>query len=290
VELPNKFACYWDESGTDPGVETKSKADTPLLGVGGYLAHVDEWKQFEVEWSSVLRSKHLARFHMTEFANLKDPYRNWNDSEREEFIQSLIQVICRYVRAYAVFAVETDAYMEAVKAKNILNKDIIRAYHICARKCIEWVSTAAGIAKHKCEVLHVFDQGSPAWVTFESSFTPEIRGSYNILQPVAKRNTDVAPLQAADMLVHQVVRNYSLSAALIPPANRRLYSVNLICGKGGVTRYIGEKDLRQLYQQEVMADELRLRGYDVRKVINFQRVTRQQRIFAEELFADAAAK
>jgi hypothetical protein len=181
--------------------------------VGGYIAHVDEWKSFDAEWREVLRTKNLPRFHMAAFASGQYPYRNWNENEKEKFISSLLQLIARHVRGYAVFAIEPDAYMEVVKARNILNKDIIRAYHICARKCIEWVSIAAGIAKHKARVLHVFDQGSPAWASFEESFTPQVRDSYNIALPIAKRNADATPLQAADMLVHQVIRNYALSAA-----------------------------------------------------------------------------
>jgi len=46
IGMYTKFICHWDESGADPGVETKSKSDTPLIGVGGYLADADQWNAF----------------------------------------------------------------------------------------------------------------------------------------------------------------------------------------------------------------------------------------------------
>jgi hypothetical protein len=29
--LDGNFTCHWDESGTDPGTESKAKSDTPLI-------------------------------------------------------------------------------------------------------------------------------------------------------------------------------------------------------------------------------------------------------------------
>src|SRR5579884_1563499 len=169
---------------------------------------------------------------MVDFANLKRPYSTWSEPEREEFIDALLKIINDNTRAAVVWVLETNAYMEVIKAKNLLDKDIVRAYHICARKCIEWVSICAKIAGYQDKILHIFDQGNPAWRTFAGAFTPEILGVYNIFQPIAQSKTDVVPLQSADVLAHQVVRNFALSGGLISGNSQRLYSYRLL-GKPG---------------------------------------------------------
>lgn len=285
VYAAHRFICHWDESGSDPGVETKSKSDTPLLGVGGYLAHVDEWKNFEQEWDTLLKSYGLPYFHMTEFANLRYPYSTWDEAKRDKFIQAVIKIINANVRKGVVWAIEPDAYMEVIKAKNLLDKDIVRAYHICARKCIESVALWAIVAEHPYKVLHIFDQGCSAWPTFEASFTPEILDAYDILMPTAQRKTDVTPIQAADALVHQTVRNLALSAGLIPPNSQRLYSYNLFA-KAGVVRYIDMPMLSRMYRTELLAEELRLSGIDVRRGLDPRRITPEHKRIAEEIFSE----
>ena len=285
--MPNQFTCHWDESGADPGVETKSKSDTPLLGVGGYLAHVDEWKIYEVAWNQLLRSRGLPFFHMTEFANLRFPYSKWSEPDREAFMDALLKIINDNTRAAVVFAIETDAYMEVIKAKNLLDKDIVRAFHICARKCIEWVSICARIAGHQDKILHIFDQGNSAWTTFAKAFTPEVLNAYNILQPIARRKTDIISLQSADVLVHQVVRNFALSAGLVPANNQRLYSTKLF-GKPGTMRYIDVPTLSRMYREELVLEELQLRDADILKVLDLSKVNREQQMMANAVFRSSS--
>jgi hypothetical protein len=76
----HKFACHWDDSGSDPGTGARSKSDKPIFLIGGYLAHVDEWNGFTRDWMPIIQpfidkyGKKFPSFHMTEWVNSVYPY------------------------------------------------------------------------------------------------------------------------------------------------------------------------------------------------------------------------
>ena len=122
------FTAYWDASGSDPGIGTKSKSDKPILVVAGYLSHNFEWECFERDWKPLVASKGLRRFHMAEFANCEMPYAAWSDNDREEFIQALLFVIQKRTRARVAWGIEVDDYFDFIKARDLLNPRLVRAY------------------------------------------------------------------------------------------------------------------------------------------------------------------
>ncbi len=283
----NRFTCHWDESGIDPGTETRSKSDKDLLVVAGYFAHVDEWKAFEKKWEPTVKSANLPYFHMVDFANGNPPYRNWDEPRKGRFIDKLLHIIGSTSRAWIVWAIEIDAYMEVIKAKNLLDKDIVRAYHICARKCIQSVALWSMIARHPYKVLHIFDRGNAAWDSFAASLTQSQLDSLNILAPIAQSKTDIIPLQAADALAHQTARHLELSMGLKKKVPKVLYSKELWTPPmSGICRVIDKATLSQMYWEERRAEQLRLRGVDVRKVVDLKKATPLQVRIANELFAD----
>jgi hypothetical protein len=287
----HQFTCHWDESGTDPGTETVSKSDTPILLVGGYLAHVNEWLDFEREWKPIiqplLEKYDLRYFHMKDFANRRYPYSLLSDDENEALIQSLVAVIHKYARNSIVWAIDTDAYMEIVKARNLLDKDIVRAYHICARKCMECVSLFAHIGKHGDKILHIFEQGNPAWPSFEDSFDQRMLDAFNILRPISQSKVDVLPLQAADILAHQRARALLISQGRAK-TGLRLYMDQLSAKLPGFFRYIDTAELKTLYDEERVLEALRSRGeYPSRRVFpDFQNTEmfRKAEMYMGELF------
>jgi len=266
------FTCYWDESGNDPGTGIKSKSDRPILAVGGYLAHVKEWQDFERKWNPILidygqRAGHdLRPFHMVEFANRQYPYNKLTDSDYEGLITSLLEVIKECARMFVVWAIEIDAYMEIIKARHILEQDIVRAYHICARKCIESISLWANLAKHPNKILHIFERGNPAWPSFENSFSPEFLNVLNILNPISQSKYDVVPLQAADIVVHQMARDL-----LTLRGKEKIGKWNCVDKLRRITpgmfQYIDTKELARLYPEEVLLERMRAIGRFPRRVL-----------------------
>lgn len=282
--MSSHFTCYWDESGLDPGTDSKSKSNTPILLVGGYLAHNDEWAAFNSRWSTLLREAQLQYFHMAEFANMRFPYSTWTEERRESLIGSLLDIIADLPRIWVTWAIEIDAYMEIVKARNLLEKDIVRAYHICARKCIEVVHTWAVTAHYDRRITHVFDRGNSAWPTFEARFNRSMLDALNIKRPICENKMDATPLQAADILVHQTARHTVISSGRAREGIR-LYTKRLF-GKPGLPKFIGIEELKQLYREELMLEEARSRNQFPQRTINWGALSQDNINAVAHLFTD----
>jgi len=182
-------------------------SDIPIILVGGYVAHVREWVQFESGWRKILQNYGVPCFHTAEFATAQHPYKKWKEEKRKAFMSSLLYLIDKFPRMRIACSLEISDYMQVVKYNNIGRDDIARAYHMCARKCIEIVSDLARNAGHQQKILHIFDRGNAAWPSFEASFNQSMLDSLRILQPIAQSKTDVIALQSADLLAHQARRD-----------------------------------------------------------------------------------
>ena len=136
--LVSEFSCRWDESGVDPGTKTRSRSDRPVLVVAGYLAHADDWEALEEKWIAVLARHGLAErgFHMVEFFNHRYPYSKLSKTDYGALIDALLDIVHFHPRMFVSFSMETKDYMDVIKARHLLEEDIVRAYHILARRCI----------------------------------------------------------------------------------------------------------------------------------------------------------
>lgn len=253
-----KFACHWDDSGSDPGTDAHSKSDKPILLVGGYMAHVDEWDGLTRAWMPIIQpfidkyGKKFPSFHMSEWINSIYPYSKFS----EEDFKRLMAVMDSYARLHVTWAIEIDAYLEIIKARHLGERDIVRAYHICARKCMECISLWANAAQHKRRILHIFHHGNAAWPSFEDSFSDEMLDVLNILRPISQSEVDIVPLQAADIIAHQTARDLLTKQGMAAPP-RKLYADDLISVIPGMRQYIDTAELGRLYAEEVMLEEYR---------------------------------
>src|ERR1035438_5247403 len=119
------FDAYFDMSGGDRWTGAGSpQFGAPILVVAGYLAHVDEWLSFEKDWNLLLDGKGLRSFDMAQFENRKDPYATWAETEREEFIQSLLSTIKRWAGVLIAWGIEIDDWPN--------EGQIAKAYTLCA--------------------------------------------------------------------------------------------------------------------------------------------------------------
>jgi hypothetical protein len=223
---------------------------------------------------------------MAEFANMRFPYSTLTEERRELLIDSLLNIIADLPRIWVAWVIEIDAYMEIVKARNLLEKDIVRAYHICARKCIEVIHTWAIAANYGNRIKHVFDRGNSAWPTFETRFNRNMLDSLNIKRPVCENKKEVTPLQAADILVHQTAR-HSLISSGRASEGMRLYTKRLF-GKPGLPKFIGVQELKQLYREEILLEQARSRNQYPRRIVNWGALSQENLNAVAHLFADPA--
>jgi hypothetical protein len=246
----NAFTCHWDESGVDPGTKAVSKSDREVLMVAGYMAHVSEWEILEDRWNAVLVEYKLTEkgFHMVDFFNHHHPYSLLSEARYEDLIESLLEIIGDCPRVYVAWSLSTHDYMNVIKARNLLDEDIVRAYHILARRCIAVISDLARAAGHTEKILHIFHHGNSAWPTFEASFTDDMLRALNILRPISQSHTDVVSLQAADVLAHQFGRRRvkKIDGSV---ETKKVYTDSLVL-KPGLDMHIESGELWNAYNDE----------------------------------------
>jgi hypothetical protein len=83
--------AYIDDSGSDGG---------PIFVLGGFVAPVERWLPFSVEWKAALnQSPALEYFKMKEAARLRDQFdrrKGWTPDLRDERINALSDIITKY--------------------------------------------------------------------------------------------------------------------------------------------------------------------------------------------------
>lgn len=81
------FRAFFDESGTSPH-ENKS------LVMGGFVGHIDEWKQASEAWDECLQeSPSINHFSRNEANMLDGQFRHWKRSAADEKVKNLAGVI-----------------------------------------------------------------------------------------------------------------------------------------------------------------------------------------------------
>jgi hypothetical protein len=90
---------YADETGpnSEAGV---IKGKLEWAGVGGCMATVDQWAEFNVKWRKVLDDAGVPFFHFSEFADKQNssekkdwPYFGWSEEKRSDFLFKLATIV-----------------------------------------------------------------------------------------------------------------------------------------------------------------------------------------------------
>jgi hypothetical protein len=194
------MTCYFDESGG---------ADLGWTYVCGYVASVDQWERFEIDWKIFLAKYDIPYFHMKECAHFKGPFSKWknNESSRNCFLRDASLIIRAYVRHSFVSLVSHDIFAEA----NMIYKfcEVFKTpYSLAGRACIEAAHEEIG-----SEIKYVFEDGCPDKGGLIHSMTaclpcrrlPSFEPSRNFISTNQWPNgrIGVIPLQAADFLAYE---------------------------------------------------------------------------------------
>jgi hypothetical protein len=85
-------------------------ADHISYGIGGCVASLEEWKEFEVEWKAVLKRFHVRGLHMKELAHFKADYSDWDEVRRHAFLGDLLVIMDRHVQTFIGAVVSKQAW------------------------------------------------------------------------------------------------------------------------------------------------------------------------------------
>jgi hypothetical protein len=98
------LTAYFDASG--------SPDEGRALVVAGYVSTVEQWREFDREWRSLLVREKVSQFHMRDFAHSLREFAEWKGDEprRKRFLERLIGIIKRRVHKSIANAVLLEPY------------------------------------------------------------------------------------------------------------------------------------------------------------------------------------
>jgi hypothetical protein len=177
-----RLLAYFDESGTQTGA--------PVLAVGGCIAAPEAWNRFAVEWQQATTDYGLDHFHMTEFENRQGSFRTWPNHRRIHRLNRLLTIINRHTIASAGMSVDRVAY-ERIISKAM--KERLRGPYGMALK---------GVLASLKRLSKTYDISEPIEIVF--AFGADQESKYFSVR--FERQTHLPPLQAADVVVYDMVK------------------------------------------------------------------------------------
>lgn len=191
------FETYCDEAGG---------ADHGFIAVCGWLASVERWKAFELDWRALLDKYSLPYFHMADIAHFRGPYEKWYGArpEREEFLVQAVDIIRQTVEFGFLSVVWYDAFRK-VNERFHLEQHQRSPYALAGRFCIsranQWMVRNGFSVR---DVGYVFDRGAP-----DAPGLVDLMQRSNLQIPTFRPSRDteneagIVQLQAADFLAYE---------------------------------------------------------------------------------------
>ena len=238
---------YMDESGIHNGAK--------ICVVAGYYGTREAWAKVESQWRNVLQDYDLDKigFHSKRFwKKIKDdneeisrvsPYKGWDDDKANKFLQRLLETIVRnrifpfgygvVVEHWTALPLNARKLMTGAthrRGRFISSGSPERSYYLPFMFSVA-ASLAHSGAPESGKKVHFFvglDKSFSGYAKemYDRSFTaPQVKLSHllgTIAFPLSK---DTPQLQAADLLAHQLHREYM---AFLRGAKRRMETTRLL--------------------------------------------------------------
>ena len=108
------FTCYLDDSDNKLG---------PSMGIAGYVAHTNEWIEFERNVGAFLDERHINTLRGKDFHNGHNDFKNWSGADKRDFVEQLYSISSRYIIS-GINSIVNKRDFERLKRKNIEFKNL----------------------------------------------------------------------------------------------------------------------------------------------------------------------
>jgi hypothetical protein len=214
--------AYLDDSGSD-GLG-------PVFLLSGYVATAQAWKQFSEDWRKALDGPpKLEYFKMREANSLRKQFWGWNETQRNDLLMTLAQIIKRHVSLGITSALWYEDLEKACADFADITSEWkgLHQYQILFHGTMAYVANHYIGAKSKDQIEFIFDEqgfwGLQAIIasnTVRPLLQPKER-EIRAAPAIHGNDKDYLPLQAADMIAWQT-RRFIVENAAIDPATARL--------------------------------------------------------------------
>ncbi len=148
------FTAYFNEAGGD---------DLGYMFVAGYVASVEAWERFEIDWKLFLAKFNVPYLHMKEFSHSKKCYATWRDDEpkRVRFLGMAAEIIAAHTKRAFISFVNCKEFDE-IDAMYAMRERFNSPYALAGRACIGVANNWARNPKtQSLDIEYVFEDGGP---------------------------------------------------------------------------------------------------------------------------------
>ncbi len=217
-------------------VDDSGKSDqSPVQVLAGYLSTDERWAVFSKEWTALLDEAGLDAFRMADAWRLARRYRSNGPLARDSLIVRAVECIKRHAQMAFVSSLPFSGFQEYLDLKGDHAHPLGRPYFVGFYSLLWQVYKHAHLYRADQRIEIVLDEQGGESQRYVLSAMSEFRrlaseklSHLDIPTPRFKRDQDVPPLQAADMLAW-LVRRDALNASKGVDRSKRVE--NLILGE-----------------------------------------------------------
>ena len=192
-------------------MDASGKSDDPnskMVTVGGAVASLEQWTQFETKWQKMLSDFGVSELHMKYLAHFKNEYETWTEDRRRSFLLQSIEIMNSHCEGYMGATMPLEIFESLTEQQKALLND---PYYPCFLGCVTGAATCVMHLSPE-EGIELFVSDEPGfkgnaqkfWERCISDDAPpdlRIRLASLTLGLSPKR---VLPLQAADLVAYEV--------------------------------------------------------------------------------------
>jgi hypothetical protein len=176
----------------------------------GWIASVEEWNNFEVDWKLFLISYKVPYFHMTEFAQSTGPFEKWKNTPnfRARFVHDAWEIVRERARKGFVWHVD-EVLFNRIDRFYCLKEKLPSTYAFAGRECMRWVEDFG--RKSGEQVRCVFHDGGPDKQGLLSTaglvpklHSPKFEPNRDIPDRKIGIRRGMVQLQSADFLAYEI--------------------------------------------------------------------------------------
>jgi hypothetical protein len=208
------FRAFIDDSAT----EDSDRKDRRLF-FAGYLNRAENWALFAEAWAEELAAPPaIAHLHMVEAQNLRDQFKGWTESAKNEKLRGLARVIRHFEPLSFEMSLNRDHFYEVLKP--VSPRGLANPHFSCCGATVATVAKFAAAAKLQGQIEFIFDEQDGVDENIDLFFDqikpwlPRKVQKMIAGRPLFRSDLQFTPLQAADMLVWHLRREHEVGDQL----------------------------------------------------------------------------
>jgi hypothetical protein len=157
------MTCYFDESLEEwnDGIGKPHK----FTFVSGYVASVEQWEAFEIEWRQYLDSYGIQDFHLTDYCASENEFEKWKDKNckpiRDKFMQDASRIVAKFAR-YGFISAIADGVFRDINDRYMVEEYLGSSYGLVGRTCADLAySRRLNFYPNESDLEYVFEDGGP---------------------------------------------------------------------------------------------------------------------------------